>query len=102
MLIFFPGTSVTTVRATDSDGSAPNNEVFYLIESGGGDNFRIDSSTGLISTTNRLDRETTPAYNLTVLAVDRSGLQILDIVLSVREERMYSHIRMDSRIYVLN
>jgi hypothetical protein len=67
----FAGTPVASVHVTACAGSNPNNEVFYLIESGCGDNFRIDSSSGLISTTNRLDRETTPAYNLTVLAVDR-------------------------------
>ncbi|ESO89125.1 hypothetical protein LOTGIDRAFT_154208 [Lottia gigantea] len=69
------GTKVVKVRATDGDGSSPNNEVFYLIETGGSDNFRMNSSSGQITVGPgaQLDRDNIPnsTFWLTVLAVDR-------------------------------
>ena len=64
---------VASVRATDCDGSAPNNDVFYLIASGGNDQFRINSTSGVVTTVTRLDREATANYSLVVLAVDRGS-----------------------------
>lgn len=66
-------TSVISVHATDCDGSAPNNDVFYLIARGGNDQFRINSTSGDITTVTRLDREATANYSLLVLAVDRGS-----------------------------
>lgn len=66
-------TSVTTVNAKDCDGSAPNNDVFYLIARGGNDQFKINSTSGDITTITKLDRETTANYSLVVLAVDRGS-----------------------------
>ncbi|KAK6169010.1 hypothetical protein SNE40_020141 [Patella caerulea] len=70
-------TLVITVSATDSDGSSPNNEVFYLIETGGSDNFRMESTTGKIKVGPgaQLDKENLPnsTFYLTVLAVDRGN-----------------------------
>ncbi len=43
------GYSVITTQATDSDATAPNNELIYRIDSGAKDKFRIDAQTGLIT-----------------------------------------------------
>ncbi|KAL8620286.1 hypothetical protein ACOMHN_042021 [Nucella lapillus] len=68
-----PGVVITKVKATDGDHSAPNNEVFYVMTSGGNDQFQVNSSSGVISTVASLDREQWPDYNLTVLAMDRGS-----------------------------
>ncbi|KAL8620285.1 hypothetical protein ACOMHN_042020 [Nucella lapillus] len=68
-----PGVVITKVKATDGDHSAPNNEVFYVMASGGNDQFQVNSSSGVISTVASLDREQWPDYNLTVLAMDRGS-----------------------------
>ena len=68
-------TYVTTISATDKDGKAPNNVVFYLIDSGGSDKFRVESTTGRITVQKgaNVDREVEPSYNLTVMAMDRGS-----------------------------
>ncbi|XP_041379039.1 protocadherin Fat 4-like, partial [Gigantopelta aegis] len=64
-------TSVTTVTATDEDGTKQNSEVFYELSGPGSDKFRIDSKKGLIKVAGELDRERNSSYSLTVLATDR-------------------------------
>ncbi|XP_076446801.1 cadherin-23-like [Babylonia areolata] len=66
-------THVVTVNATDGDGSAPNNEVFYLLASGGNDKFRMDSGSGRLSTIGDIDRETRASYTLIIQAVDKGS-----------------------------
>ena len=61
------------VNATDRDGSAPNNAVFYLIASGGNDKFKVDSNTGWITTVGDIDREAQAHYSLVVEAVDKGS-----------------------------
>ena len=61
------------MNATDRDGSAPNNAVFYLIVSGGNDKFKVDSNTGLITTIGDIDREAQAHYSLVVEAVDKGS-----------------------------
>ena len=41
-------TSILQVKATDADGSAPNNRIAYRIQSGAMDKFVIDSDSGTI------------------------------------------------------
>ncbi len=68
------GTNITSVSATDSDGTTPNNEVIYRIEGGARDKFRIDAQTGLVTVESgaNLDRDLYGSqYTLTVLAIDR-------------------------------
>ncbi|XP_041364066.1 protocadherin-like wing polarity protein stan [Gigantopelta aegis] len=69
------GTYVKRINAADQDGSAPNNVVFYLIDSGGSDKFRVESKTGNITVQRgaKLDREIEASYNLTVIAMDRGS-----------------------------
>ena len=66
-------TFVTQVFAADTDGTAPNNEIIYRIESGARDKFRIDGQTGRITVESgaNLDRDIYDAqYRLHVLGID--------------------------------
>ncbi|XP_029367636.1 protocadherin Fat 4 isoform X1 [Echeneis naucrates] len=68
------GSYVTTVSATDPD-LGRNGTVKYIITAGDASKFRINSSTGKISTLVPLDREEKTAYQLQVTAADGSGLR---------------------------
>lgn len=59
------------MEATDSDGTAQNSDVFYILLGEGSYKFQIDGSSGNISTAATLDREFKAEYNLTVMAMDR-------------------------------
>jgi len=71
------GSTVLSVRATDQD-SGKNGEVFYSILNSHDidDTFRIDSSTGVITTKLPLDREKRDEYTVLVQANDLSQSQI--------------------------
>lgn len=92
LFFYTPDTPVVTVQATDADGSAPNNQVFYLIESGASDAFKIDGSSGEITVAGDLDRETTSKYTLRVKAMDRgspvlsSFVNVTIIILDVNDQ----------------
>ena len=65
---------MTSVSATDNDGTSPNNEVIYRIESGAKDKFRINAETGVIivEAGANLDRDSYGGkYSFAVLAIDR-------------------------------
>ena len=62
-----PNTLIYTATATDNDTSAVNKRISYSL---GSSVFMILNSTGEVRTTGSLDRETTPSYNLTILAND--------------------------------
>lgn len=76
------GTQVLTLRATDLD-SGKNAEIEYHIDriSGGGlssaetdaQTFKIDGRSGVITTRNQLDRETSEVYTIIVTASDLSS-----------------------------
>uniref|UniRef100_A0A671QP82 Cadherin EGF LAG seven-pass G-type receptor 2-like n=1 Tax=Sinocyclocheilus anshuiensis TaxID=1608454 RepID=A0A671QP82_9TELE len=65
-------TSVLQVSATDRD-SGLNGRVFYTFQGGedGDGDFIIESTSGIVRTLRRLDRENTPVYNLQAFAVDK-------------------------------
>lgn len=65
-------TSVVQVSATDQDSSL-NGRVFYTFQGGddGDGDFIIESTSGIVRTLRRLDRENTPIYNLQAFAVDK-------------------------------
>ncbi|XP_076447693.1 protocadherin Fat 4-like [Babylonia areolata] len=67
------GTTVTTVTAADADSSASNNVFTYFLAH---TDFAVDPSSGLMTTTKLLDRETKASYVLNVLAPD-SGAPVL-------------------------
>ncbi|XP_015435266.1 PREDICTED: cadherin-related tumor suppressor [Dufourea novaeangliae] len=65
------GTRVLTVRAVDKDIRPQNNQFSYSIIGGNmGQAFKVDPQTGDIETAKQLDRETVPAYDLTIGAID--------------------------------
>lgn len=65
------GTRVVTVRAVDKDIKPQNNQFSYSIIGGNhGQAFKVDPQTGDIETAKQLDRETMPAYDLTIGAID--------------------------------
>uniref|UniRef100_A0A671UUC1 Protocadherin Fat 4 n=1 Tax=Sparus aurata TaxID=8175 RepID=A0A671UUC1_SPAAU len=67
-----PGGLVTFVSAEDSDSVPSWSRFSYSIAAADSDKnvFTINPKTGQVSVAAQLDRETTPVYNLTVLAVD--------------------------------
>lgn len=65
------GTRVVNVKAVDTDVRPQNNQFSYSIIGGNSDQpFKIDPQSGQIETARRLDRETTPGYDLTIGAID--------------------------------
>ncbi|XP_024124833.1 cadherin EGF LAG seven-pass G-type receptor 2 [Oryzias melastigma] len=65
-------TSVVQVSAIDRD-SGLNGRVFYTFQGGedGDGDFIIESTSGIVRTLRRLDRENVPVYNLQAFAVDK-------------------------------
>ncbi|KAJ8258826.1 hypothetical protein COCON_G00178380 [Conger conger] len=65
-------TSVVQVSATDRD-SGLNGRVFYTFQGGedGDGDFIIESTSGIVRSLRRLDRENVPLYNLRAFAVDK-------------------------------
>ncbi|XP_053103347.1 cadherin EGF LAG seven-pass G-type receptor 2 isoform X2 [Hemicordylus capensis] len=65
-------TSVLQVSATDRD-SGLNGRVFYTFQGGddGDGDFIIESTSGIVRTLRRLDRENVPLYELRAYAVDK-------------------------------
>ncbi|XP_047439870.1 cadherin EGF LAG seven-pass G-type receptor 2 isoform X3 [Mugil cephalus] len=65
-------TSVVQVSAIDRDSSL-NGRVFYTFQGGedGDGDFIIESTSGIVRTLRRLDRENVPVYSLQAFAVDK-------------------------------
>ena len=97
------------MSASDGDGSAPNNLVFYVLDQGrGSDKFRVNSSTGLVSVGigADLDRDTDEHFSLRVLALDRgdpprSATATLSVhLLDVNDERpVFRQARKEWQVY---
>ena len=65
------GTRVLTVRAIDKDVRPQNNQFLYSIIGGNvGQAFKIDPQSGDVETAKMLDRESVPAYELIIGAID--------------------------------
>ncbi|KAM4836847.1 protocadherin Fat 1 isoform 5-T5 [Thomomys bottae] len=74
------GSSVMTVSAHDED-TGRDGEIRYSIRDGSGVGvFRIDEETGVIETSDRLDRESTSHYWLTVYATDQGVVPLSSFV----------------------
>ncbi|XP_060237640.1 protocadherin Fat 1 isoform X3 [Meriones unguiculatus] len=74
------GSSVMTVSAHDED-TGRDGEIRYSIRDGSGVGvFRIDEETGVIETSDRLDRESTPHYWLTVYATDQGVVPLSSFI----------------------
>ena len=72
------GYVIANVTATDGDGTKPNNDFIYRIESGAFDKFRINFETGIVEVEKKadLDREKVEDFELSISAVDR-GMPVL-------------------------
>ncbi|NXB58155.1 CELR2 protein, partial [Struthidea cinerea] len=87
-----PFTSILQVSATDRD-SGLNGRVFYTFQGGedGDGDFIIESTSGIVRTLRRLDRENVPLYSLRAFAMDkgvparRTPVEILVTVLDVND-----------------
>ncbi|KAL3877550.1 hypothetical protein ACJMK2_035247 [Sinanodonta woodiana] len=69
------GTFVGMVSANDADKTERNRKTSFAIESGGFDNFRINSTTGnvTVQVDAHFDRDSTSLYNLTIIAIDQGS-----------------------------
>ena len=78
------GQLIANVTATDKDKGA-NALVSYKITSGDSRKFTIDTKTGVITTSEKLDREEAASYNLVITARDH-GIPSLSSTVSVSVE----------------
>ncbi|KAM6907301.1 protocadherin-16 [Xenentodon cancila] len=70
-----PGASIYTFQAVDQDGSGPNSDLRYSIEHHWPDSpdlLNLDSSSGVLTLGQKLDRESTPSLYLVVRATDQA------------------------------
>lgn len=76
------GTVVTTLVATDSDGTAPGNKVRYeLVGRGKAEKyFQIDPDTGVLRVTNDLKKEIDTEYQVDVRAFDLGEPQLSSVI----------------------
>ncbi|XP_072398558.1 cadherin-99C [Diabrotica undecimpunctata] len=76
------GTVVTTLVATDSDGTAPGNKVRYEIVGRGkaAKYFQIDPDTGVLKVTNDLKKEIDTEYQVDVRAFDLGDPQLSSVI----------------------
>ncbi|XP_066251478.1 cadherin-99C isoform X2 [Euwallacea similis] len=76
------GTTVTTLVATDSDGTAPGNKVRYEIigREKAAKYFQIDSDTGVLRVTNDLKKEVDTEYQVDVRAYDLGEPQLSSVI----------------------
>ena len=81
MTFFLTGQLIANVTATDKDKGV-NSLVSYKITSGDSKKFTIDSNTGVITTSEKLDREEAASYNLVIAARDH-GTPSLSSTVSV-------------------
>lgn len=86
------------VKAIDNDGSSPNNQVIYRIQSGAADKFVIDGETGVISVAKGASLDPDLAhpkrlrYHLVVLALDGA----------LGDKQLQSSVRVDIAILDIN
>lgn len=76
------GTTVTTLVATDSDGTSPGNKVRYEIIGRGKSMkyFQIDPDTGVLRVTNDLKKEIDTEYQVDVRAYDLGEPQLSSVI----------------------
>ncbi|XP_026273024.1 cadherin-99C [Frankliniella occidentalis] len=76
------GTRVTTLTATDSDGTAPGNKVRYELIGRGKANkyFTVDPDTGVLSVRDDLRKETDQSYQVDIKAYDLGEPQLSSVM----------------------
>lgn len=70
------GSSAVKVDAYDLDGTAPNNEFVFRIESASIDKFRVNFRTGEVMVESDLDHEQKSSYSLNISATDRGSVSL--------------------------
>lgn len=96
------GSLAVKVDAYDLDGTAPNNEFVFRIESTTQEKFRVNFRTGEVLVESELDHEQSSFYSLNISATDRGsvsleGYCIVNInVLDVNDEIPYFDPRSQS------
>jgi hypothetical protein len=96
------GTSVLTVAATDAD-IGENSIVSFLIVGGDVNLFSLNSETGVVRTTSKLDFETESQYSLTISASDGGApvlASITDINITVLDFNDHTPIFVNPMTYV--
>jgi len=96
-----PGTEVGTVSAIDPD-MPPYNDFYYLLQTSsltknGDPSFIVESITGKITTSTRLDREQTSVYYLKALAIDSHNASFVTSV----DVTVYVADKNDNQPYVV-
>ena len=72
------GSSIVQVAARDVDSGGSADISYSFDDRSGGSVFAIDAASGWVSTLVRLDRETTPSYELHVVATDHGVVALSD------------------------
>ncbi|XP_061191904.1 cadherin-23-like isoform X2 [Saccostrea echinata] len=70
------GSQVMKVHAYDLDGTAPNNEFVFRIESTAQDKFIVNFRTGEVTVESELDHEVRSSYTLNISATDRGSVSL--------------------------
>lgn len=64
-----PGTSVAHLHATDMD-TGPNAQISYHIQKGAYEDFSLNSTTGVVVVSSKLDYDRRNTYNIEIIARD--------------------------------
>ena len=81
------GTTVVDIDATDSDVSSDYNTIAYSITAGDSNSrFKINSTTGLISTAKALNTDSTTSYTLTVKATDGTNSATVNVAVTMLDK----------------
>lgn len=70
------GSLAVKVNAYDLDGTAPNNEFVFRIESTTQEKFRVNFRTGEVLVESELDHEQSSFYSLNISATDRGSVSL--------------------------
>jgi len=84
------GSGIATVRAIDADIGDNGQVVYSLVQRNADDSdqlpFRINSTSGLISTSGQLDYESRDSYTLTIRAASRSAVKTGSLALAAHAQ----------------
>lgn len=100
------GTLMGRVTATDADGTSPNNGVaYFLMNDEAKAMFSVNTATGRITTTGKLDHETRNEYVLTICARDgatmsRQGCTLVTITVTDVNEGLPTFAKSTYRVEI--
>jgi len=97
------GTTVTVVEAIDAD-EGRNAEVRYHLMPAGSRDFRLDATSGLLTTNRQFDRERQETVNISVVSMDSgspamsASVDVVVFILDADDEVLYMHAHESLRI----